>query len=122
MPRPSNSLSVIRRLAAFAALVVGIIIAHLSLVPAGDVPAPQISDKIRHFAAYAGLAAPLALALHPKRWLAAAIAATAFGVALEFAQAMGEAGREGSALDALANMLGAFLGAGLIRISAGVRG
>lgn len=122
MARSSNPLPLIRRLAALAAAIVAVAIGYLSLMPAGEVPAPQISDKIRHFAAYAGLAAPLTLALHPRRWLMAALAAAAYGVALEVAQALGDAGREGSPLDALANLLGAFLGAGLIRISAGVRG
>lgn len=122
MARSSNPLPLIRRLAALAAAIVAVTIGYLSLMPAGEVPAPQISDKIRHFAAYAGLAAPLTLALHPRRWLMAALAAAAYGVALEVAQALGDAGREGSPLDAVANLLGAFLGAGLIRLSAGVRG
>lgn len=111
----------IRRLAAIAAVLVAVAIAYLSLIPAHEGPEPLISDKVRHFAAYAGLAAPLTLALHPRRWLSAVIAASIYGVALEFAQAMGDAGREGSALDALANFLGALTGAALIRFSAGVR-
>lgn len=116
------SFLIIRRVAAAATLCVAVVIGYLSLVPAGDVPAPQISDKIRHLAAYAGLAAPLTLALHPRRWLTAVIVATVYGVCLEFAQAFGGAGREGSVLDALANLAGALLGAVLIRFSAGVRG
>lgn len=115
------SFPVIRRVAAAAALCVAVVIGYLSLIPSGDVPAPQISDKIRHLAAYAGLAAPLTLALHPKRWLTAVAVATVYGICLEFGQAFGGAGREGSALDALANLAGAFIGAALIRFSAGVR-
>ncbi len=113
---------IIRRVAAAAALCVAVAIGYLSLVPVGDVPAPQISDKIRHLAAYAGLAAPLTLALHPRRWLVAALVAAIYGVCLEFGQAYGGAGREGSALDALANLAGALIGAAMIRFSAGVRG
>lgn len=113
---------IIRRIAAAAALCVAVAIGYLSLVPAGDVPAPQISDKLRHMAAYAGLAAPLTLALHPRRWLTAAIVAAVYGVCLEIGQAYGGAGREGSALDALANLGGALIGAAIIRYSAGVKG
>lgn len=121
MPRPALSFRFIRRLAAFAAACIAIIIAWLSLILGSDVPAPEVSDKIRHLAAYAALTAPLTLALHPRRWLLAALVGTVYGVAIEFAQAFGDAGREGSALDALANLAGALLGAGLIRLSAGVR-
>lgn len=115
------SLLLIRRLAAFAALMVAIVIAYLSLMPVDEGPAPVFTDKVNHFLAYAALAAPLTLALHPKRWLSAVIVATVYGIGLEFAQAMGDAGREGSVLDAVANLLGALAGAALIRFAAGVR-
>lgn len=119
LPRPS--LLLIRRLAAFAALMMAVAIAYLSLMPVNEGPAPVFSDKVNHFLAYAGLAAPLTLALHPKRWLSAVIVAAVYGIGLEFAQAMGGAGREGSVLDAMANFIGALAGAALIRFSAGVR-
>ena len=112
----------IRRLAAFASLCVAIAIAYLSVMPVTQSSAPQLWDKFNHFAAYAGLAAPLTLALHPKRWLTAALVATVYGAGLEIAQLLGDAGREASFLDAFANLLGALLGAALIRFSAGVRG
>ena len=120
MSSPTSFL-IIRRVAAAAALCVAVAIGYLSLIPVGDVPAPQISDKIRHLAAYAGLAAPLTLALHPRRWLVTALVAAVYGVCLEFGQAFGGAGREGSALDALANLAGALLGAAMIRLSAGTK-
>ncbi|PKP82232.1 MAG: hypothetical protein CVT79_08060 [Alphaproteobacteria bacterium HGW-Alphaproteobacteria-18] len=111
----------IRRLAAAAALCVAVIIAYLSLMPVTASSTPQMWDKFGHFAAYAGLAAPLTLAMHPRRWLAAAAVATIYGIGLEVAQALGDAGREASVLDAIANLLGALLGAALIRFSAGMR-
>lgn len=111
----------IRRLAMVASLLVAAVIAYLSLMPVDEGPAPVFTDKINHFLAYAGLAAPLTLALHPRRWMNAVIVATVYGIGLEFAQAMGDAGREGSVLDAVANFLGALFGAALIRFSAGVR-
>lgn len=122
MSRPFPGLSASRLTAALAACGLAVVIIYLSLVPAGDVPAPQISDKIRHFVAYAALAAPLAVALRPSRWLAAVLLAAGLGLGLEVAQATGDAGREGSAGDALANLLGALAGAGLVRLSARRRG
>lgn len=117
--RPSFLL--IRRFAAIGSLCVAAVIAYLSLMPVTESPTPHMWDKLGHFAAYAGLAAPLTLAMHPRRWLAAAAVATVYGIGLEVAQALGDAGREASVLDAVANLLGALLGAGLIRVSAGVR-
>lgn len=117
--RPSFHL--IRRLAMVASLLVAIVIAYLSLMPVDEGPAPVFTDKINHFLAYAGLAAPLTLALHPKRWVSVVIAATVYGIGLEIAQAMGDAGREASVLDGVANFLGALFGAALIRFSAGLR-
>jgi VanZ family protein len=111
----------IRRLAMVASLLVAVTIAYLSLMPADEGAAPVFTDKVNHFLAYAGLAAPLTLALHPKRWVSAVIVATVYGIGLEFGQAMGDAGREGSMLDAVANLLGALFGAVLIRFSAGLR-
>lgn len=111
----------IRRLAMVASLLVAVIIAYLSLMPVNEGPAPVFTDKINHFLAYAGLAAPLTLALHPKRWLSVVIVATVYGIGLEFAQAAGDAGREASVLDSVANFLGALFGAALIRFTAGVR-
>lgn len=118
MPRPFPGLSAYRLTAALAALGLALLLSYLSLIPAGDVPAPQISDKVRHFLAYAALAAPLAVALRPARWLAAVLMAAGLGLGLEVAQAMGDAGREGSPGDALANLMGALAGAGLVRLSA----
>lgn len=119
MARPFPTLPAHRLVAALAALGLAVLVIYLSLVPAGEVPAPQISDKVKHFMAYAALAAPLTVALRPARWLAATLAAAGLGLGLEVAQAMGDAGREGSPGDALANLLGALAGAGLVRLARG---
>lgn len=85
-------------------------IGYFSLVPPGDAPAPQISDKIRHFAAYAALAAPIAIWFGPQRLLAAALLAALYGAGIEVAQVYAPTGREGSPADAGANALGAAMG------------
>ena len=102
----------IRLLAAGAAIGLAALIAIYSLVPASEAPAPHLSDKIKHFAAYAALAAPLSVAFG--RSLRSAIlafgVAALFGIGLEIAQMLGEAGREGSSLDVAANLGGALVG------------
>lgn len=103
----------IRRGALVIAALLAVLIGYYSLVPPGDAPASQISDKIRHFAAYAGLAVPVAMWIGPGR-LAAVLVAAAYGAGLEIAQAFAGTGREGSLADALANTLGA--GAGFLLV------
>jgi hypothetical protein len=66
----------IRRAAAVLAALIAVIVGYFSLVPPGEAPAPQISDKIRHFVAYATLAVPVAVWFGPRR-LMAAMAVTA---------------------------------------------
>ena len=60
----------IRRAALIIAVLLAVLIGYFSLVPPGDAPAPQISDKIRHFAAYAMLAVPVAITVDRcrRRW------------------------------------------------------
>jgi VanZ family protein len=100
----------IRRAAAVLAALIAVIVGYFSLVPPGEAPAPQISDKIRHFVAYAALAVPVAVWFGPGR-LTAAMAVTAlYGAGLEGAQALAGTGREGSLADAAANALGAVMG------------
>ncbi|MEQ9506051.1 MAG: hypothetical protein RLO80_07245 [Hyphomonas sp.] len=110
----------IRRAALVIGALLALVIGYFSLVPPGDAPAPQISDKIRHFAAYAALAIPAAMWFGPGRLWAWAVVA-AYGGALEIAQALGGAGREGSWADGFANALGAGTGVLLIWIIARMR-
>jgi VanZ family protein len=98
--------------ALYAALVL-----VLSLLP--DSGGPSYGwDKANHFIAYAGMSflftrAASAAGLSPARAaLAAVAAATLFGIGVEFLQSLTST-RQADALDALANMLGALLGAAL---------
>lgn len=99
----------IRRAALIVAALMALVIGYFSLVPPGEAPAPQISDKIRHFGAYAMLAVPVAMWFGPGRIAAALVVAT-YGAGLEVAQAFAGTGREGSLVDGLANALGAAAG------------
>lgn len=99
----------IRLAAAVIAAALALAIGYYSLVPPGEAPAPQISDKIRHFGAYAMLAIPVAMALAPRRLLPLGLAAS-YGALLEAAQAYAGTGREASFADGAANILGASAG------------
>lgn len=103
----------IRRAAAIIAALLALLIAYFSLVPPGETPAPQISDKIRHFGAYAMLAIPTAMWLAPRR-IAPAVIVAAWGIVMEIAQGLAGTGREASIGDALANTAGASAGVFLI--------
>jgi VanZ family protein len=110
-PSPPRLTLSMRRSAGIAALLTALAITWLSLIPAEDVPAGPVSDKIRHFVAYAALSLPLTLWMGARRWLAAAVIAATFGAGIEVAQALAPTGREGSLGDALANAAGALTGA-----------
>ncbi|HAY08260.1 MAG TPA: VanZ family protein [Hyphomonas sp.] len=99
----------IRRAASVIAALLAVLIAYFSLVPPGETPAPQISDKIRHFGAYVMLAIPAAMWLAPRR-IAPAVIVAAWGIVLEIAQGLAGTGREASIGDALANTAGACAG------------
>jgi VanZ family protein len=71
-------------------------------------------DKAQHLGAYALLAALAYAACRGRSWRVA-LALIGFGVAIEFAQAALADGRDGSALDGLAN------GAGVLLVSLGWR-
>lgn len=115
-PPPLSVRDRLRRAAGVTALGLALVIAWLSLIPMEGVPAPEVSDKLRHFAAYAALAAPLAVALGTRRWMMAALLAAIYGGAMEVAQALAPTGREGSVADAAANLGGAVLGAAAARL------
>ena len=110
-----------RLLAALTTLALAGIIAWFSLVPATEAPAPQLSDKLKHFVAYAALAAPWTVALGPglSRMGAALAFTSLYGAGLEVAQMMGNAGREGSLLDIAANLSGALTGLALASLLRG---
>ncbi|MEE9380904.1 MAG: VanZ family protein [Hyphomonadaceae bacterium] len=103
----------IRKIAMGLALLIAAAIAVLSLMPGGSAPPVPGSDKVKHFIAYAVLAAPLAFSFGSRaKWRAFALA-LAYGVFMEFAQWAAPTGREASVLDAIADALGAGLGVGI---------
>ena len=110
----------IRRAALVIFALLAVLIGYFSLVPGGEAPAPQISDKIRHFAAYAALAIPAAMWFSPGRlWVFVCVAG--YGALMEVAQGLAGTGREASLLDGLANAAGAGAGVLLIWIIARMR-
>lgn len=112
----------LRLAAAGTALLIAALIIHLSLVPSGGAPPLRLPDKLGHFLAYAALAAPLTLALGRRRWLPAVTCTCLLGLALEIAQATGDAGRHASGWDMLANLGGSLAGAASVLVLAGLVG
>lgn len=83
----------------------------LSLLPPIELGAPQDSDKIGHFLAYATLSTWAGMIFRTRRIQAlAAFALILLGIGLEFAQAELTTTRLGDSKDALANTLGVLLG------------
>jgi VanZ family protein len=90
------------------------VITYFSLVPPSEVPGAGLPDKFLHFAAYAGLAAILTLALGSRLVVTSVVLAAGLGAGLEVAQGLQGSGRQAEIADALANLAGAALGAGLV--------
>jgi VanZ family protein len=83
----------------------------LSLLPPIDLGAPQDSDKLGHFLAYAALSAWAVMIFRGRRaQLLAALSLFALGIGMELGQAYFTTTRLGDARDALANSLGIVAG------------
>lgn len=95
----------------YLTLALALIIAVLTLVPTPPGP-PGLSwmDKLAHFVAFGALAAPIAWR-YPAQWRAVALAALAYGGAIEIVQPY--MGRSAEWADLLADGLGAVAGAWL---------
>lgn len=102
-----------RRLAGYAALLLMVAIATLSLLPPAELPDIETSDKVKHFLAYTALAVPVAIRLGRGRALMALVLTAAFGALMEVGQLLAPTGRDFSVFDELANALGATLGTGI---------
>ncbi len=111
----------VRRSAGVLAAVIAAVIFYFSLVPAEEAPGADVSDKLRHFVAYAALAIPVSIWLGPHRWLATIALVSLVGAGAEVAQALAPTGREASFADAFANAGGAVLGTGLVWLSLTLR-
>jgi VanZ family protein len=100
--------------AVFLASLLAVIV--LSLLPQAEVPQLGISDKLEHFAAYAGLALLGGIGFPRGRWqVLLPVLLIALGIALEFLQHLAP-GRASEVADALANGLGASAGGALAAI------
>lgn len=101
------------RIALFAAACA--VIVWLSVAPTTALPTASLWDKFEHAGAYFGLAL-LGLWAFPGRIWRLAIGLFLLGVGVEIAQATMGWGRQGDALDALANTVGMTFGLGLARV------
>lgn len=91
-------------------LLVALIVAFATLTPSDRLLSAPGSDKLHHFLAFGAIAFPAALA-KPRAALWIVPAVSVYGVTIEIMQT--NVGRHGDVKDALANTLGAILGAGL---------
>ena len=91
-------------------LAIGAVV-FASLVPAKDLPAVPVSDKLEHFLAYAVLSAG-AVQLFARRlsWGVVCVLLVLMGIGLEYLQAQMALGRMLDRNDALANTLGVLAG------------
>lgn len=85
------------------------IILWLSLAPSDAIPQVSLWDKIKHASAYLVLTVVAGYAF-PNRLRWVVIVLFCFGVGVEVLQANMDLGRDGDALDALANSIGIAVG------------
>jgi hypothetical protein len=100
-----------------AVLVVTVVVS--SLVPAQDLPAVGVNDKIEHFSAYAALTLWFGGLTEPRRYYRLTLWLLAMGGAIEIAQGLMNMGREADWRDFLAG--GAGVAAGLLLCLGGLR-
>lgn len=112
-PRFGRSLKPFRRPWLWSGLwMLGIAaVVFASLVPARELPAVPVSDKLEHFLAYAVLSAA-AVQLFARRlsWALVCVLLVLMGIGLEHLQAQMALGRTLDRNDALANTLGVLAG------------
>ena len=93
-----------------AGLLIATVITVTSLLPARDLPALGISDKVEHAVAYALLAFWFASVMARRDFVYLALALLAFGGGIEIAQGLMGLGREADLLDLAADGVGIVAG------------
>jgi VanZ family protein len=93
-----------------AGLLIATAITVTSLLPARDLPALGISDKVEHAVAYALLAFWFASVMARRDFLYLVLALLAFGGGIEIAQGLMGLGREADLLDLAADGVGIVAG------------
>ncbi|WP_417330272.1 VanZ family protein [Halomonas cupida] len=101
-----------RRMWAWLAVLVALVIALGSLLPGDELPASLPSDTLNHLVGYMGLAALIALSSRRFWW--SVILAVGFGLVIEWAQLYVPGRSGGDMLDIAANAMGALIGAGMM--------
>ncbi|MEL6244084.1 MAG: VanZ family protein [Pseudomonadota bacterium] len=100
-----------RLLVRISAVSAAVGVLYLSLASMPDLVSAPFNDKVNHFIAYATLAVLFTGAQkRPVAYLATMAALIAYGVAIEWLQAVGGNGRQASLLDAAANTAGVVAG------------
>lgn len=114
---PSRQLAALARVAFLLLLA---LVTVLALVP--DVGGTNIqgADKVKHALAFAALGCTGWLAFSRRLWLV--IGLVAYGVAIEFAQALPIVGKDASAADVIADAVGMLLGFGAALLVARLNG
>lgn len=102
---PLRSASLVSRVAAVLFVILLVVVVWGSLIRLQSGP-PGNLDKVQHFAAYAGLTLLGFTALGRRSW-PLLLGVVALGAGVEVLQTMLPTGRMGSALDGLANTVGA---------------
>lgn len=96
-----------------AGLVLAAAITVTSLVPASELPAIGLSDKVEHLLAYVALGFWFASLISRRDHVFLALALLAFGGAIEIAQGWMALGRQADLVDLLADAIGSGIGIAL---------
>ena len=91
-------------------VAIAVVVAVLCLAPGRSIPDVNVSDKIKHFAAFAMLAFWFGSILVRRDLLWLALALLTFGALIEVAQELMRLGRNGEVRDLIADALGMLLG------------
>jgi VanZ family protein len=91
-------------------VVLVVIVLVLSVLPNNALPTQGFNDKINHMLAYVAMTGWFCGLVLRARWWRVAVALSLVGIAVEIAQSLMPFGREGDAVDLIANTLGIGIG------------